>query len=107
MTDTVRVPFMPTCDLSPDALVKVADGEVVLWSEVLRRLAASPQGEGSSADELAQQIDILRRAAAVPVPDDDADFDIEKARRGAASWRAIATNVVAAYDARVAEGVNP
>ena len=59
---------------------------------------------------LAQKIDILRRADAVvagSVLVDDADFDIEKARRGAASWREIATNVVAAYDARVTEGVNP
>lgn len=59
---------------------------------------------------LAQKIDILRRADAVvagSVLVDDADFDIEKARRGAASWREIATNVVAAYDARVTEGVKP
>jgi hypothetical protein len=49
--------------------------------------------------ELARQIDILRRASEIPLPDDDRDFDIEKARRGAASWRTMARNTVAAYEA--------
>lgn len=64
MTDTVRVPFMPTCDLSPDALVRVADGEVVPWSEVLRRLAAaSPHKEEAMTGFLATLTEPQRKAA--------------------------------------------
>lgn len=57
--------------------------------------------------ELARQIEILRRAAEVPVPDDDTDFTPEKARRGAESWRTLARNTVAAFDAMLAAAPSP
>lgn len=68
-------------------------------------LSDADQPESDGGGELSRQIDILRRAAEVPVPDDDHDFSIEKARRGAESWRTIARNVVAAHHAHpTAEG---
>lgn len=64
----------------------------------------SAMGEGwRDAAELARQIGILRRAASVTVPNDDAAFDIEKARRGAQSWRTIAQNVCSAYDSTLSD----
>lgn len=72
--------------------------------EIIARhgIAAPTVSGGEGWEELERQIGILRRAAKVPVPDDDRDFDIEKARRGAASWRTMAENTVSAFDALIA-----
>ncbi len=64
-----------------------------------RRTKVCPKCSPLRDGALARQIDILRRAASVPVPDDDSGFSVAGARSDAASWRCIATNVVAAYDA--------
>lgn len=49
--------------------------------------------------DLARAIERLRRAASIPIPTDDSDFDIELVRRGITKWAEIAAATVAAYDA--------
>ncbi len=67
----------------------------IRWAlEEIKRLQNEIKNE-----ELARQIEILRRASNIPIPDDDSDFTIEKARRGAESWQLLARNTVTAYDA--------
>lgn len=80
--------------------LQTAAKERIRWLsiELAKALAAAPVAPGGEG-ELSRQMEILRKAAAVPVPDDDSDFDIDKARRGAKSWRTIASNVLAEYDA--------
>ena len=59
---------------------------------------AKHEAPAEGAGEFARQMEILRKAASVPVPDDDSDFTVEKARRGSESWRVIAANVLREYD---------
>lgn len=82
-----------------DVAVKYLLGCIESRDAVIRALQHTPEPVAWPSREFASQIDILRRASLVPVPDDDTDFDIAKARRGAESWRTIARNVVETYDA--------
>lgn len=69
--------------------------------EAPAELLSNPQeleAPAEGAGEFARQMEILRKAASVPVPDDDNDFTVEKARRGSESWRVIAANVLREYD---------
>jgi len=72
------------------------------WRRKARESRPQPSGGQDGGGELARQIDILRRAVEVPLPDDDADFSPDKARRGGESWRAMARNTVAAFDQALA-----
>lgn len=72
-------------------------------ADELEALTASPGGAGGGElREALRQVEILERASAVSIPDNDADFDIEKARRGARSWAEIARNAALAMRAALA-----
>ena len=61
-------------------------------------LSHPPLEAPAEAGELASQIDILRKAANSPIPNEDARLTFGSAMKSAQAWRTIASNVVSAFD---------